>query len=93
MNAGLKVHAIELDPKQSNAMMAFLRTYRPSVQLGKIVPNTRVRGQSLPEEVKEEVKIVEVKCGKCEKDSQFPPAQPCHSCGAYVCEPCTPRIG
>ena len=94
MNAGLKVHVIELDPKQSTAMMAFLRTYKPTFQLGKIVPNTRVRGQPLPEEeeVKAEVKVVDVKCGKCDKDTQFPPAKQCNACAAYVCDPCAPRI-
>ena len=39
-----------------------------------------------------EVKIVEVKCGKCGNDTQSPPAPQCHSCGAYVCTPCTPLI-
>ena len=93
MNSGHKVHAIEQDAKQSTAMMAYLRTYKPSYQLGKIVPSIKVRAHSKPEEaeVKEE-KVVEIKYGKCDKDTQFPPAQQCHSCGAYVCVPCTPRI-
>ena len=93
MNAGLKVHAIELDPKQSNAMMAHLRTYTPSYQLGKIVPNKLVRGHTEKEveEVKE-VKVVDLKCGKCDVDTKLPPAQQCHSCGAYCCPACTPRI-
>ena len=58
-----------------------------------IVLISSIRGQPEPEEgeVKREVKTVDVKCGKCEKDTQFPPAQQCHGCGAYVCSPCTPR--
>ena len=94
MNSGLKVvHAIEQDSKQSGATMAHLRTYKPSFQLGKIVPSSRVRGHTEPEEeVLKEEKTVDVKCGKCDKDTQFPPARQCHSCGAYVCVPCTPRI-
>ena len=91
MNAGLKVHAIEQDPKQAAAMMAQLRSYNPSCQLGKIVPSERVRGKGeADEEVKLEEKIVEVKCGKCKADTKSPPAQQCHSCAAYVCTPCTP---
>ena len=93
MNAGLKVHAIELDPKQSNAMMAHLRTYKPSFQLGKIVTSEKVRGKGEQEEESKQVeKIVEVKCSQCEKDTQSPPAQQSHSCAAFVCTPCTPRI-
>ena len=93
MNAGLKVHAIEQDPKQSGAMMAHLRTYKPSFQLGKIVTSEKVRGKGEQEEESKQVeKIVEVKCSQCEKDTQSPPAQQCHSCAAFVCTPCTPRI-
>ena len=43
MNSGLTVHAIEQDPKQSQAMMANLRTYEVKTQLGKIVPNAKFR--------------------------------------------------
>ena len=92
MNAGLKVHAIEQDQKQSTAMMAHLRTYKPSCQLNKIISSSRVRGVQ-PEEVEEvklEAKPVDVKCGKCDKETQVPPGQQCHSCGAYVCLPCIP---
>ena len=93
MNAGLEVHAIEQDPKQSGAMMAHLRTYKPSFQLGKIVTSEKVRGKDeQEEEVKQVEKIVEVKCSQCKKDTQSPPAQQCHSCAAFVCTPCTPRI-
>ena len=93
MNAGLKVHAIEQDQKQAAAMMAQLRSYTPSCQLGKIVPSERVRGKGeADEEVKVEEKILEVKCAQCKADTQSPPAQQCHSCAAYVCTPCAPRI-
>jgi hypothetical protein len=53
-----------------------------------------VRGKGeQDEEVKQvEVKIVEVKCSQCKKDTQSPPAQQCHSCAAHVCTTCTPRI-
>jgi hypothetical protein len=92
MNTGLKVHAIEQDQKQSTAMMSYLRTYKPSCQLNKIIPSTRVRGQPEPdvEEVEVVAQPVDVKCGKCEKDTQSPPGQQCHSCGGYVCPACTP---
>ena len=93
MNAGLKVHAIEQDPKQSGAMMAHLRTYKPSCQLGKIITSEKVRDKGEQEEESKQVeKIVEVKCSQCEKDTQSPPAQQCHSCAAHVCPTCTPRI-
>ena len=92
MNEGLKVHAIEVDPKQSSAMMAFLRTYTPSYQLGKIVTNKHVRGKAEPVEGEAKVveKVVEVKCGKCSADTKFPPAQQCPSCAAYFWHPCIP---
>ena len=92
MNSGLKVHAIESDPKQSSAMMAFLRTYTPTCQLGKIITNKHVRGkaETVEGEAKVEAKVVDVKCGKCSADTKFPPAQQCQSCAAYVCTPCIP---
>ena len=73
-------------------MMAFLRTYTPSCQLGKIISNKHVRGKAEPVEgeAKVEAKVVDVKCGKCSADTKFPPAQQCQSCAAYVCTPCIP---
>ena len=73
-------------------MMAFLRTYTPSYQLGKIVSNKHVRGKAEPVEGEAKVveKVFEVKCGKCSADTKFPPAQQCPSCAAYVCTPCIP---
>jgi hypothetical protein len=73
-------------------MMAFLRTYTPSCQLGKIVTNKHVRGKVEPVEgeAKEEAKVVDVKCSKCAADTKFPPAQQCPSCAAYVCTLCVP---
>ena len=43
MNSGLKVHAIEQDEKQSQAMMANLRTYVVKDELWKLVPNSKFR--------------------------------------------------
>ena len=94
-DSGLKVHAIEQDEKQSQAMMANLRTYKPASQLWKLVPNTKFRGQVDPsaEEGKDEVLPVDIKCTKCGKDTQVPPAEKCHSCGGHVCPTCLPRLG
>ena len=63
MNSGLKVHAIEQDEKQSQAMMANLRTYKPASQLWKLVPSTKFRGQVDPsaKEGKDEVLPVDIK--------------------------------
>ena len=63
MSSGLKVHAIEQDEKQSQAMMANLRTYKPASQLWKLVPNTKFWGQVDPsaEEGKDEVLPVDIK--------------------------------
>ena len=87
MNSGLKVHAIEQDPKQSQAMMVNLRIYEVKSQLGKIVPNVKFRVVRDPseEDEKEEPPPVDVKCGSCETPTQSPPAEKCHSCGAYLC--------
>ena len=36
---------------------------------------------------------VDVKCGSCEHDTKFPPAEKCHSCGAFCCTGCVPGPG
>ena len=36
---------------------------------------------------------MDIKCTKCEKDTQVPPAEKCHSCGGHVCPTCLPRLG
>ena len=93
MNSGLKVHAIKQDQKQPQAMMANLRTYKPSSQLWKLVPIAKFRGQQDPseEDEKDEPLSVDVKCTKCEKETQAPPAHKCHSCGGHICLTCIPR--
>ena len=93
MNSGLKVHAIEQDAKQAQAMMANLRNYAAVSQLGKIVPNSKFRvSKEATEEEAKEAPPVEVKCGQCSMDTLCPPAEKCHSCGAYCCVDCIPRL-
>ena len=93
MNSGLKVHAIEQDAKQAQAMMANLRSYEVKSQLGKIVPNSKFRvTKEASEEEAKEAPPVEVKCGQCKMETQCPPAEKCHSCGAYCCVDCIPRL-
>ena len=36
---------------------------------------------------------VYVKCGHCEHDAKFPPAQKCHSYGGICCTECIPGFG
>ena len=92
MNAGLKVHAIEQDAKQAQAMMAHLRTYKPSDQLAKIVPSGHICSKPEPAEEEEKVVVVvvDVKCDKCDTAAKYPPALKCHSCGDMVCPTCIP---
>ena len=95
MNSGLKIHAIEQDEKQSQAMMANLRGYVVKDELWKLVPNEKFRVVRAAPPVAEVVEAppIEVKCGKCEKDTQMPPSEKCHSCGAICCQECIPRTG
>ena len=95
MNSGLKVHAIEQDEKQSQAMMANLRTYVVKDELWKLVPNSKFRVVREAGQVDDAVEAppIDVKCGKCDKETQMPPAEKCHSCGAFCCQECIPRTG
>ena len=73
-------------------MMANLRNYAAVSQLGKIVPNSKFRvTKEATEEEAKEASPVEVTCGQCKMETQFPPAEKCHSCGAYCCVDCIPR--
>ena len=76
MNSGLKIHAIEQDEKQSQAMMANLRTYEVKSDLWKLVPDSKFRVVREAGQVDDggEVPPVDVKCGSCEHDTKFPPA-------------------
>jgi hypothetical protein len=95
MNSGLKVHAIEQDEKQSQAMMANLRTYKVNNEFWKLVPNAKFRVVRETAQVDDGVEAppIDVKCGSCGKDTQVPPAEKCHSCGAFCCPECFPRPG
>ena len=62
-------------------MMANLRTYEVKSDLGKLVPNAKFRVVREAGQVDDGVEAppIDVKCGSCEKDTQVPPAEKCHS--------------
>ena len=75
--------------------MANLRTFEVKSDIGKLVPNAKFRVVREAGQVDDggEAPPVDVKCGSCEHDTKFPPAEKCHSCGAFCCTECVPAPG